>query len=417
MRAGLGALDPAASGEAAGRLLPLVFDRLVRLDAEGRPQPALAVSWTHAPDFEQWEFRLRAGVKFQDGSPLAAGPALAAALGSVLPDLTVTASRDGLTIRAPRAAPELPRELGRRGWVFARTADGTPLGTGPFRVTSWEPNRRAAFAANDDYWDGRPFLDAVEVQMNRSLRDQLMDLEVGKADLVEMGPSEARRAADRGRSLWSSAPVVLMAVVFERASVDPRLRQAVALSIDREAIRNVLLGRRGEISGGLLPAWLSGYAFLFPAAANLGEARRLAAALPPASRTLTLGYDSGDPLARLIADRISVNARDAGITLQVTGGRGDLRLAAFSIASLDPAEALSGIAAALGVNGWNGPGEAESLYASERALLEGSRVIPLFYLPADFAAGARLRCWRPPAITRLGVWHPADLWLEGGGRP
>src|SRR5579864_8515492 len=61
-----------ADGDATGRLMSLVFDRLVELNDAGQPQPALAVSWQHDASFTHWQLQLRAGVKFHDKSPLTA---------------------------------------------------------------------------------------------------------------------------------------------------------------------------------------------------------------------------------------------------------------------------------------------------------------------------------------------------------
>jgi peptide/nickel transport system substrate-binding protein len=80
----------------------------------------------------------------------------------------------------------------------------------PFPPGAFEPGHRATFAANEDYWGGRPFLDAIDVQLGRGLRDQLADLELGKADVVEVAPTDLRRVLQGGtgfsRSVWSSAP-------------------------------------------------------------------------------------------------------------------------------------------------------------------------------------------------------------------
>ena len=417
MRATLGTLDPSEPGEAAARLAALVFDRLVRIDPHGRPQPALAVSWTHDPDARRWQFRLRPDVRFHDGSPLVAGPALAAALETSLGGLSVTASGGGLTVESRRPVPALPLLLGTRGWVFARTAEGNAVGTGPFRLVRLDSGRHASFAANDDYWDGRPFLDAVEVEMGRPSREQWIDLEVGKADFVELAPGDARRARASDRPVWSSSPVIVLALVFhDGRPADPRLREALALSIDRAAIHNVLLQRRGDAAGGLLPQWLSGYEFLFSSAQDLARARRLAAETAPAQRSLSLGYDPAEPLARSIADRIAVNARDAGSGVQTAplGPRADARLAVFHIASRDPAQTLAEIAGSLGFREWNRQTAPELLYAAERSLLEGFRVVPLFHLPEDFGVAPRVKCWHPPAVGPLGAWDFAGLWLDGG---
>ena len=104
----------------------------------------------------------------------------------------------------------------------------------------------------------------------------------------------------------------MLALVFSPRFDDARVREALALAVDRSAIHAVLLQRQGEVSGALLPQWLSGYAFLFPAAADLGRARQLASG----ARPITLGVS--DAAARPIAERIALNARDAGLAVSVT---------------------------------------------------------------------------------------------------
>jgi peptide/nickel transport system substrate-binding protein len=282
---------------------------------------------------------------------------------------------------------------------------------GGFAAARWEPGKRAAFAADQNAAGGRPFLDAVEIEMARPLREQSIDLEVGKADLVELGPSELRRQPP-GRRVWSSAPVRVIALVFGERIEDARVREALALAVDRAAIHNVLLQRQGEVSGALLPQWLSGYAFVFAAVADAARARGLASAVPVRARSLTLGV--GDPGLRPIAERIALNAsRDAGLGVSLTPSDGaDVRLVELRIASADPARALAALAASVGAPEPPRADSLEALYAAERALLEGFRVIPLFHLPEVYGAGPRVR--GGPAITPLGEWRFDNLWLEGG---
>lgn len=237
--------------------------------------------------------------------------------------------------------PDLLLDLAHNGW----------LETGPFRRTSFDPGRHATFAANPEYWDGRPFLDAIDVQLGRGPRDQLADLELGKTDLVEVDTADLRRASANSRSVWPSGPVSLIALLFPAA--DPRLREALALSIDRAAMHAVLLQKQGDPTAALLPQWLSGYAFAFPAAPDLPRARALAAAVPSGSRTLALSYDPAMRAARSLAERVAVNARDAGLTVQVSpqNPRADVRLLEVRLDSLDPARARDALAAALGLPG------------------------------------------------------------------
>jgi ABC-type transport system substrate-binding protein len=231
-------------------------------------------------------------------------------------------------------------------------------------------------------------------------------LETGKADVVELGPSELRRQP-AGRKAWTSSPVRVLTLVFAPRFDDARVREALALAVDRSAIQAVLLQRQGEISGALLPQWLSGYAFLFPVSRDLDRARALAAG----ARPMTLGVD--DPGLRTIAERIALNARDAGLNVSVTGqpAGADVRLVELRAGSADPAKALAGMAAALGMPEPARIDSPEALFSAEKALLDGFRAIPLIHLPDVWGAAPRVK--GGPGITPLGEWRFEDLWLEG----
>ena len=55
-------------------------------------------------------------------------------------------------------------------------------------------------AANEDYWDGRPYVDSIEIQMGRASRDELLDLELGNANVVDERRRQVIRAHKRGRN-------------------------------------------------------------------------------------------------------------------------------------------------------------------------------------------------------------------------
>ncbi len=320
------------------------------------------------------------------------------------------------------AAASRPRYGGTlRVELHGAFASADPPGAGPgmadltraFHIALWEGGRRATYAADDNAPGGRPFVDAVEIQLARPLRDQSIDLELGKTDIIELGPNEFRRQ-QAARKIWQSQPVRVMALVFHRRVDDARVREAMALAVDRAAIFTVLLQRQGEISGALLPQWLSGYSFLFPAAFDLARAKTLAAG----ARSLTLGVS--DPGLRAVADRIALNARDAGLAINVVqqpalqaapqANTADIRLIEARIASADPSRALAALADAFGLPEPPPVATPDALYAAERNLLEGFRVIPLFHLPDIYGAGQRVK--GGSGITPLGEWRFGDLWLE-----
>src|SRR5579871_6159159 len=250
-----------------------------------------------------------------------------------------TRPRYGGTLRVEvRAAGEAadPPQTGRG---MADLADA-------FTITRWEAGRIAAYSANDNAVGGRPYLDTVEIQMARPLREQAIDLELGKADVVELGLNDVRRPA-AGRKTWISAPVRLMALVFGPRVADERIREALALAVDRSAIHNVLLQRQGEITGALMPQWISGDAFLFPSAVDINRARVLASAAPAAARAFSLGFE--EAALRPIAERVVLNARDAGLAVTVSGANADVRLVETRVEFEDPWRALAGVAAAFGL--------------------------------------------------------------------
>jgi MarR-like DNA-binding transcriptional regulator SgrR of sgrS sRNA len=237
-------------------------------------------------------------------------------------------------------------------------------------------------------------------------------LELGKAALAEVAPEQAHRVSQERRRLETSMPVELLALVFARDAATPEeklLRQALALSVERSSIRSVLLQGVGQPTAGILPNWMSGYGFVFPTDADLPRARQ-ARNQVPRTPTWTLGYDGTDPMARLLAERIALNAKDAGLLLTPTPATTtDLRLLRIPLASIDPWIALADVASLAGLPLGKKPGAVEDLYASEAALLATERVIPLFHLPVSYASASTLKDW---ALRPDGSWNLADAWLE-----
>jgi len=74
---------------------------------------------------------------------------------------------------------------------------GSFVGTGAFEG-SWILERRSHSDGNDSCWEGRPFLDKIEVTATSRFRDQWLDLSLGRADLVEFPPSSCARPANSG---------------------------------------------------------------------------------------------------------------------------------------------------------------------------------------------------------------------------
>jgi MarR-like DNA-binding transcriptional regulator SgrR of sgrS sRNA len=141
-----------------------------------------------------------------------------------------------------------------------------------------------------------------------------------------------------------------------------------------------------------------------------------------------LGYDSGDAEARAIADRVTVNLREAGIMIQVheqvddaaaKRSAADLRLVRHRIATPDRAAALAGVLIWLGEPPAPDLSTLEQDYAAERAPIDAFRVIPLVHVSESYGLSPQVRDWMAP---RWGGWDLADVWLgppspSGGNTP
>jgi len=403
----------------------LIYDTLVTLDERGRTEPGLATSWQAQPGNQRWTFTIRPGVSFHDGTRdgTAVSPdAVAASLRTANPNWKVIATGDGVVIESDLPTPNLPAILALTRYGIAKRAGGKLTGSGPFVISNWDPGKKLALTARDDYWGGRPFVDAIDIEMGKGFREQMIALDLGKADVIEVAPDQARRAAAEGRRIESSAPEEWMGLVFSRdprsdgtqSGYEQKLRQALALSIDRNSMNMVLLQGAGEPAGTFLPDWITGYAFLFPTGVDMQRAQLTRGEVPQAP-VWTLGYaasgdDTSDALARVITERIVLNAREAGLRLQtVNSGAAEVRLVRIPLVSLDPQVALSSLAAKLGLPLPKFDGDpAASLFAAENALLQSQRVIPLLHLRSAIALGQNVRGW---IEDRDGGWQLQNVWL------
>jgi peptide/nickel transport system substrate-binding protein len=410
-------LDPADGTQpdsfARRNMTLLIFETLVTADDSGRLSAGLATSWQASPGNQRWQFHLRRGLTFHDGAPLTPESA-AASLRTANPSWNVIADADSIIIEREASDPDLPAELAlARNAVVKRNPDGKLVGTGPFYIADWQPGRKLSLAAEENYWQGRPFLDAIEVEMGGNSHDQLIALEVGRANLVDVAPEQSHRVPGEGRRLASSAAIELVALQFAREAQSPEdklLREALALSVERTSIRSVLLQGAGQPASSILPNWMSGYGFVFTTDADLPRARRLRQQVGNA-RPWTVSYDAGDSISRLLVERIALNAKDAGLTLQpATAGAADLRLVRIPLASVDAGIALAEVAAGNGLpKPKSNEGSVEELYSAEQVMLATQRMIPLFHLPVTYAAATSLRGW---SVHSDGRWDLADAWLE-----
>ena len=444
-------LDPvkwkAGSAETADsvQIAAAIFDRLVTLDGYGRPQPALATDWSHDAQWRRWQFSVRSGVQFSDGAPLTPGD-VADALRELLPGKpAISATATHVVLHLPAAEPDLLAQLASgRYFIFRRNANGSLVGTGAFMVGKsfvGASGTTYKLLANERCWAGRPFVDEIDVLLGVPTLRQLFDLQLGKTDVADLSPELAHRATRDGLRVWSSAPVYLYALqvsggaaggksdTTRPATAKPGLGEALSRALDRATMANVLLQKQADSAVSFLPQWLSGYAFVFGTENDVERGKEISARTLGEASTwppLRLRVDAGGDLAKLIAERVAINARQAGIPMQIqprVSVREDVattklepetvHLVAWRYSSLSARVELHDMVNNLQLQtDANEPAadSAEQIYEYERAQIGEHRLIPLVVVPQYVGLSARVRDWQP---ERWDAWHLADVWLDG----
>jgi len=396
----------------AGRAL--TTETLTHVDEFGNVQPWLAVKWEAQNRNKRWMFTIRPGVKFHDGTPLTSAAVVEILTGCAgCPWRSVQAAGDSVVFEFDAPEPLLPAELATTRFGIVKSgAYGVPIGTGPMKVEQ-ATQQVATLVAFESYWNDRGFLASVEITASRAHRDQSLDLGVGRTDLAEIAAEQIKRAQQDHLRLLSSRNDELIVLVMNRASGSiqkPDVRQSIAESIDRASLLNFIFQRQGEITGSLLPNWMTGYGPLFSTAQNLERAREYRNRVGPVP-SLTLTYDGADPSMQLVGERIALSARDAGITIRTmpAPAHWDLTLMRIRLSSSHPSVALEDLVSELGVE-HKTPDDftTEALYQRERELLDSGYLVPLLYLPHAYAASDRVRNWKLDA----GSPDYLDVWTE-----
>jgi MarR-like DNA-binding transcriptional regulator SgrR of sgrS sRNA len=394
----------------------LVFDSLTQLDDTGKVLPRLAIRWDSQSDDRRWQFWLRPGVRFHDGTPLSAATivqSLTAQPCSACPWGSVHVAGEAVVFESESPMPELPALLANSRYAITRRDEsGNIVGTGPFRYAT-NSNGAITLAAVDDSWRARPFVNAIELRGSRSLRDQWMDVSVGRADVVEVPAEWLRRAQQEHMRLLTSRDTDLIAIVIDEkdpAVQDSRLREALALSLDRAALFNVVFQKQGETTASLLPNWLTGYSFAFPAAPNLARAKELRSQVER-PQEMTLSVDGNDPVLQLMADRVVLNARDAGIVVRplTAPGHSTLHLTRIHVEETNVAAAFVDATEQLGAITTPPADDLSAVFHQEQDLLAKHTIVPLLYTPRAIAYSPRAHDLK---LSSDGAVREADFWLE-----
>ncbi len=247
-------------------LAELLYSSLTRLDLNMAAAPDLAESWTNSADLTQWTFKLRKGVVFHDGSPCTAAD-VAATFEAILDPKTASPARQNIgPVEKVTAADEttvvfkltgpyadLPVALAYTNAKIVPAAaikqglarlDREAVGTGPFKLVSFEPERQVVVERNPSYYDkARPYLDRVQIVVYPDASAEVSALIAGDTDLMlNTVPTEFARlqkAAGVKALRQPSGQFCNVNMACDKPPFnDVRVRQALALTIDRAAMVN-----------------------------------------------------------------------------------------------------------------------------------------------------------------------------------
>jgi peptide/nickel transport system substrate-binding protein len=256
-------LDPTAGAASAIGEVVLynVLETLTKIEPDGSTAPLLAQSWSVTPDNKTWAFRLRQGVKFQNGEPFDASTVKfsferAVAPGSVNKDKAVfanilnIATTDAhsviLTLKNPN--PDFLFQLGQTTAAIvepksAPTNNAQPVGTGPYKLESWSKGSAIVLARWDGYRDAKAVkLKRVTIRFISDTAAQVASLLSGDVDAfprVAAARSLAQFQNDKRFQvlIGGSRSKTILAINNKRKPLDDvRVRRAIAMAIDRKAV-------------------------------------------------------------------------------------------------------------------------------------------------------------------------------------
>lgn len=313
VRGGPESLDPhfSALGTHA-EVAKHVFDTLVWADEKLHIAPGLATSWTPVDD-DTWEFKLREGVKFHDGSdftaedvkfsiarpPIVTGPTTTAIYVRRVKEVEIVDPHT-ILIHTDGPAPSLPYDFVRLFIVSAKAAAdySTPetapegfnsgkaaIGTGPFKYVSWEPKGDVVLDRFDDYWGGPSAWEKVIRKEMPNDASRLAALKAGQVDLINDVSSADYRQLKTDPSvdtfigdgiyimnlLLDQRPDVMPGVRAKDGSALPanpltdiRVRKALDMAIDRDTMVEIVLEGLGKPANQGMPPEFFGYSNKIP---------------------------------------------------------------------------------------------------------------------------------------------------------
>jgi peptide/nickel transport system substrate-binding protein len=280
-----------------------IFEPLVYSDENLQPKPGLAIRW-EAIDDTTWEFKLREGVKFQDGSDFTAEDVVfsfkripnvpnnpASYVGTIrsIVDMEIV---DPHTVRfkTDDVDPLLPNRIVAASIVSKKVAEGAStadftsgkaaIGTGPFKFSEYVPGDRYVLERNENYWGEKPAWKRVTFKIISNDAARVAALLAGDVDAIDYVPPAEVAHLEKAKniSVFKRPTGRIMYLVFDHKRdnspfvttkdgkplgknpfKDVRVREAISLAIDRETLCKYTMEGLANPAGQFVPKGFLGY--------------------------------------------------------------------------------------------------------------------------------------------------------------
>ncbi|MEC4019839.1 ABC transporter substrate-binding protein [Streptomyces sp. H27-D2] len=341
-RAGAITRDPhgTQSNESDYLVLALVYDTLTMPGAKPNTVPRLAASWEPSADLKTWKFKIAKGAAFHDGSPVTAEdvvwslrrlrntPSGAARLPGIKPERITAEGTDTVVLVSDYANAELPLLTRLTTFVLKKDTADKDLekapGTGPFKL-DWYRGGNARLVKNDKWYGGTVNLDAIEVTMFETPQAMANALLSGQIDVASNVGAVAARTAKTRKDIQvlrrpnDMAMPIIMRTAAGSPFADVRVREAMRLVVDRDAMVKQVLSGYGTVANDIMGTGDPNLAKDIPQRKrDLEKAKKL---LAEANFDLTKTYDlvTTEDIAGLAesATLFANQAREVGIKINM----------------------------------------------------------------------------------------------------
>jgi peptide/nickel transport system substrate-binding protein len=252
-----------------------IYEGLTVADTKWGVHPVLATEWTANDDATEWTFTLRQGVQFHDGTPFTskdaaysigrlldedvASPLFSRLEPSLDPDGIAAPDDQTLVLTLKRPDSLMPLALSARHAMIVK--DGTSefdvasaIGTGPFKVKSFQPGQSWEVEKNPSYWEkGLPYLDGIRGVVIGEQSTKVQSVTSGQAHIADpIDYSAAATVSGGGAQILEFPGATYLLVAMDQTKEpfnDERVVDAIKMAVDREQVLNAVFQGYGDVTG------------------------------------------------------------------------------------------------------------------------------------------------------------------------